>query len=1726
MKKILSFWAMFLLITFCAKAQDTLVMNVAGHQTLSSCNAWIYDNGGPNGDYASNCNDTLVIYAGTPNSILQILGGTIAAEEGYDRLSIFDGVGTNGTRIAYYDTDSATVVPAVASSGAMTIVFHSDVSGNNSGFAIHIGCEAMAACGRPDALTLLESSATALAFTWNDYPGLGTPASYEVQYCQSGTAAWSSSFTTSNPMIILSNLNNNTLYDVKVRTVCDDASLSDWTEMDSVATLSCLAGVPKIIGTGSARNSYVPDYYYYNYSYSQQLFDSTEVHGQANINGLVLNIASASNATRNVDIYLGTTTLNTLPTTGISTTNHTLVYSGNITWHQGANTIYFTSPYNYNGGNLVVTMDDNTGSYQSAASFTGDTTRTSLYFYDDNTNVNPANVGVNLNVANFRNNVTFLTCNTTSNCSAPMVFLGPVTTTSVTLTWAPGLSESSWIVAYKPHASSAWTIAGTATVTSYTVSGLQPSSYYDFKVINICGTDTLFDQISAYTECGAISVLPYTQNFDASDDIPICWNTASTSSPNYPRVNDENALSESNSLYFNAYSEDGSLKYTYAALPMVDVLTNPINTLSLSFASNNDENYSIVVGVMSAPQNFNTFVPVDTITHTGSSSWNIDEVHFTQYSDTGAYICIAVETRGTENGAYIDNIVLQVASSCVRPSQPTLTATTLSSVSIQWTSVSPSAVYDVKYGPHGFNPDSSGTLMSAIPNNNTTINGLSAISYDFYVRTDCGDITSPWSYLPLTCTPGTYNMSSTGTTSVALCGGMVYDNGGSTGNYANNANSVLTINPDNSNSLVRITGTYETEEDYDVLYVYDGSSVYSPLLHSYSGDLDTIDITSSNGPLTLRFVSDGGFSRSGFAFAVSCVAAPTCRQPFQIAPYSLSSNAVGLNWSGYGVSDFQYIYDTNVINPTTTTLQPVAVTDTFVLLTNLQPATTYHFYVRTSCGSGEMSTWASTSFTTACNHIAIPYTHDFENDVDFPDCWTLINDATNQWYQGYPEIAVNDAHHGTQALDFLNSNSANSPVHELAVLPGFDAVANPIHSLQLEFYAKKSSNDNYGKMIVGVMTVPTDSRTFVPVDTLNFTENYREYIVHFDNYAGNGSFIALQAPLDQSLNISNSFFVDDITLRTIPACPRPTNVNAVTGVDSVQLSWSETGEATQWEIVYGGVGFNPNTAGTTLTVNDNPYTILNLTSGTVYDFYVRALCSATDTSNWTDVLSTATLGGISVPVSGTDTVTACGGWIFDDGGFLGNCSENSDGYLIIYPDNNQYVRIQGTVSVGEDYSDDEYLDIYDGDNLNAPIIGHLYGSNIELDTVSTVGPLMLHIYTEEFGENPGFALQISCVSGASCSRPYGILVNNISSTGADVSWTGNATTTASYTVSYGPEGYTPGSAAGTDLNATAASLSLTNLTANTTYDVYVRGNCNGGDQTDYSPVATFTTYPCDNGCAYTINMTDEYGDGWNGGTITLAYSTDPTHTSAVTLEDGETGNATAIACGGVASFTWTPGDYDEEVSFTISDASGSVIFTCADGSTLVANAAFFTDTCSTVVIDCPTPTNFHLADTSSTTATLAWNQETGTATAWTLQYKQVAAANWSSVDVTTNPYLLTNLTANTSYMAQIRANCSDGSFSSYTTPITFTTSSVGVEDYTLANQVKLYPNPASEYVEININNMTASQVAVYDIYGKLLNTIKMQGNTARLDIHDFADGMYFVRVLSDKGIVTKKFIKK
>ena len=76
----------------------------------------------------------------------------------------------------------------------------------------------------------------------------------------------------------------------------------------------------------------------------------------------------------------------------------------------------------------------------------------------------------------------------------------------------------------------------------------------------------------------------------------------------------------------------------------------------------------------------------------------------------------------------------------------------------------------------------------------------------------------------------------------------------------------------------------------------------------------------------------------------------------------------------------------------------------------------------------------------------------------------------------------------------------------------------------------------------------------------------------------------------------------------------------------------------------------------------------------------------------------------------------------------------------------------------------------------------------------------------------------------------------------------------------------------------------------------------------------------------------------------------------------------------------------------------------------------------------------------------------------------------------------------------------------------------------------VYPNPTKDFVNVQctMNDVQCSGIEVVDVYGKVVRTVVGVNNDSptQINVSGLAIGMYFVRVTTEEGVVTKPFVKR
>ncbi len=117
-----------------------------------------------------------------------------------------------------------------------------------------------------------------------------------------------------------------------------------------------------------------------------------------------------------------------------------------------------------------------------------------------------------------------------------------------------------------------------------------------------------------------------------------------------------------------------------------------------------------------------------------------------------------------------------------------------------------------------------------------------------------------------------------------------------------------------------------------------------------------------------------------------------------------------------------------------------------------------------------------------------------------------------------------------------------------------------------------------------------------------------------------------------------------VNVTAAPSCLPPSALATTSVSPTAQnLAWTENGSSTAWDIEWGTNGFTPTGTPTVAATTTNPYSLTGLTSNTVYQFYVRAVCSSTESSAWTGPFTfTTACGTYSALSENFDALTVTG----------------------------------------------------------------------------------------------------------------------------------------------------------------------------------------------------------------------------------------------------------------------------------------------------------------------------------------------------------------------------------------------------------------------------------------------------------------------------------------------------
>ena len=399
--------------------------------------------------------------------------------------------------------------------------------------------------------------------------------------------------------------------------------------------------------------------------------------------------------------------------------------------------------------------------------------------------------------------------------------------------------------------------------------------------------------------------------------------------------------------------------------------------------------------------------------------------------------------------------------------------------------------------------------------------------------------------------------------------------------------------------------------------------------------------------------------------------------------------------------------------------------------------------------------------------------------------------------------------------------------------------------------------------------------------------------------------------------------------QVITPCNAPISLNASNITpSSADLSWVAGGTETNWELTWGLQGFSTSSGTLVPMLNTNTYSLTGISANTSYDFYVKADCGFgtgfSNLSTWAGPFNFTTSSSCS-PTFSTDTQSACDNFTWIDGNNY-NSNNNSATFVLINAAGcdstitlDLTINNSPTINIGSDTT------ICDTSSLildaGASFISYSWnnGSTDQTYTVNNNGIYYVTI-SDINGCSASDTISISTTNcNTICNAPNSLNATNISSTSADLSWIAGGTETI-WELTWGIQGFSTGS--GTLVPMLNSNLyNLGGLTANTTYDYYVKADCGLGtgssNLSTWAGPFSFTTL--NTGCITTYSTDSQtacnsltwmdgitYTSNNNTATYTLANAAgcDSVITLNLTITNSSSSTDSQTACN---SLTWIDG---------------------------------------------------------------------------------------------------------------------------------------------------------------------------------------------------------------------------
>ncbi len=197
---------------------------------------------------------------------------------------------------------------------------------------------------------------------------------------------------------------------------------------------------------------------------------------------------------------------------------------------------------------------------------------------------------------------------------------------------------------------------------------------------------------------------------------------------------------------------------------------------------------------------------------------------------------------------------------------------------------------------------------------------------------------------------------------------------------------------------------------------------------------------------------------------------------------------------------------------------------------------------------------------------------------------------------------------------------------------------------------------------------------------------------------------------------------------------------------------------------------------------------------------------------------------------------------------------------------------------------------------------------------------------------------------------------------------------------------------------------------------------------------------------------------------------------------------------------------------------------CGTENAVWSSPVFFTTTDA----NCDFPTNTGVLNITPTSASPYWIPYPDDIK-YKIKHKTATGGSWIETIINSTSYDITGLNSSTLYKYKLKTKC-EGGWTNWSSSYTFITSSTfanrEIQENNFSSSLKVYPNPVSEHLFVELNSEEIQAMFIRSIDGKTNRQIAITNSTMQINVADLTEGIYILQVVQKDGTLkNQKFIK-